>query len=272
MFKINIYENNINMIIKKIIFKIKEDNINENAASAAFFTIISIIPFFVLLITLIKIINIDKDMIYIILKEFIPSEIKNLLFGVIEEIYSKSAYEISFSLLVTIWSAGKGFFSFSKGIRKIYNIDTNSNFVFRIVGSIYTLLLIVIIIIFLLLIILGKKIYIFMMREFIIISNIVFILYKFRVILIIVFMTIVFFVLYKILGNKKGVFDIFGSIFCAVFWQVISYGISVYIDYTEAYGLTSLIVFMIWVYLCIYMIFIGAEINSQINEKNVKYF
>lgn len=39
------------------------------------------------------------------------------------------------------------------------------------------------------------------------------------------------------------------------------------------YGsLSSIILIMLWIYMCMYVILLGAEINMLINRKNVKYF
>lgn len=262
--------------IKTVLFKINGDNVSEYAAEAAFFTILSFIPFTLFFLTLIKFTNIDKETIYLVLKEFVPSNVNNTVLNIIEEIYSKSVNVISFSLVVAIWSAGKGFFSLCKGLRNIYRIDTKSNFFLRIIGSIYTLILIIAIIIFLFLIVLGKKLYIFIMIRFQEISGIIYLLYKLRIIFLILIMTLIFYLLYKIVGNKKekNFSHIYGAILCSISWQIISYFISVYVEIsdglTNMYGsLSSIIVIMLWIYSCMYIILLGAEINILIdNYKN----
>lgn len=262
--------------IKTVLFKINGDNVSEYAAEAAFFTILSFIPFTLFFLTLIKFTNIDKETIYLVLKEFVPSNVNNTVLNIIEEIYSKSANAISFSLVVAIWSAGKGFFSLCKGLRNIYRIDTKSNFFLRIIGSIYTLILVIAIIIFLFLIVLGKKLYIFIMIRFQEISSIIYLLYKLRIIFFILIMTLIFYLLYKIVGNKKekDFSHIYGAILCSISWQIISYFISVYVEIsdglTNMYGsLSSIIVIMLWIYSCMYIILLGAEINILIdNYKN----
>ena len=263
--------------IKKIILKIKEDNISEYAAEAAFFTILSFIPFTLFFLTLIKFTNIDKDTIYLVLKEFIPTNVNNAVLNIIEEIYSKSVNAISFTLLVAIWSAGKGIFSLCKGIRNVYKVEVKSNFFLRIIGSIYTLILIIAIILFLFLIVLGKKLYIFIMMRFHEISNFVYFLYSLRSTFFILIMTGIFFILYKVIGNKKerDFSHIYGAVGCSVSWQIISYLISIYVEiskgFTNMYGsLSSIILIMLWVYACMYIILLGAEINILINNKMIK--
>ena len=184
---------------------------------------------------------------------------------------------IQFSLLIIIWSSGKGFFSLSKGIKSIYNIDIKNNFMLRIAGSIYTFLLEISIILFLILLVLGKTIYVAIMKKYNQISFMISIIYRFRMILLIFCMTIIFYFLYKIITikNKRKTSHIYGAIFCACVWQILSYGLSIYMKYSNKFSnfygsLSSFILIMLWIYMCMYIILIGAEINVCICELDKK--
>lgn len=221
--------------IRKIFQKVNEDNISEYAAETAYFTFLSFIPFTLFFLTLIKFTNIEKETIYFVLNELIPTSVNSTILNIIEEIYSKSVETISFSVIVAIWAAGKGFFSLCKGLRNIYKINTRSNFLLRIIGSIYTVILIIAIIIFLFLIVLGKKVYIFLMTSFPDISKIIYFLYKSRIVFSILLMIVIFSLLYKMIANKNNnsFFHIYGAIFAAIAWQIISYFISIYIEISK---------------------------------------
>lgn len=268
--------NNIKIItnnIKKFSLKINEDNISEYAAEVAYFTILSFIPFTLFFLTLIKFTNIEKETLFLVLKEFIPTSVNSTILNIVDDIYSKSVRIMSFSFVVAIWAAGKGFFSLCKGLRSIYKISTKSNLLLRIVGSIYTLILIIAIIIFLFLIVLGKKMYIFLMNKFQEVSQIIYFLYKLRIVFSIILMIVIFSLLYKIVANKRNnnFSHIYGAIFASIAWQVISHFISIYIEiskgFTNMYGsLSSIILIMLWIYMCMYIILFGAEINVLIND------
>lgn len=264
--------------VKKFLFKLNEDNISEYAAEAAYFTIISFIPFTLFFITLIKFTNIEKDAINIILNEIIPSNISSILLNIIEEIYLKSPESLSFSILIIIWASGKGFFSLSKGIRNIYKVNIKNNFILRLTGSIYSLILITLILLFLTLLLIGKSIYIWIMKKYYQISFVISVIYRFRIIFLIILMTIVFYFLYKIISEKdeKHLSHIYGAFFSSVIWQFLSYFISIYMkvssNFTVLYGsLSSLVLIMLWVYFCMYIILIGAEINFLINNSKINY-
>lgn len=262
--------------IREIVFKVKEDNISEYAAEAAYFTILSFIPFTIFFLTLIKFTNIENSSIYIILKEFFPSNVSNTISNIIEEIYSKTINSLSFSIIIVIWAAGKGFFSLLKGIKNVYAVNIKNNFFLRIIGSLYTGILILVIIFFLLLLVIGNKIYIFIMTNFKNLSPIVYLIYRLRIIFVILLMTGIFYFLYKfIIGkNIKNFSHIYGAFFSSSAWQILSYFISMYVEFSTTFSnlyenLSSIILIMLWVYMCMYIVLLGAEVNVLINYKKI---
>ena len=61
-----------------------------------------------------------------------------------------------------------------------------------------------------------------------------------------------------------------GCVFTSVAWAVFSYVFSIYLEYASnmsvLYGsLTTLVVVMLWLYFCMYLLFIGAEINQYLS-------
>ena len=259
----------IKNMLHNIKMEIDEECISEYAAEAAYFTIISLIPFFSFFISLIKLTNIEKENIFLILKNFIPLSLQNLIFNIIEESYLKSIKIMSFSLIVLFWSAGKGFFSLSKGLKKIYKVNIKSNFFQRILSSIYSLILIILMIIFIFIMILGKKIYVFFMKKFPEILYFIMFIYKFRTIGIIILLTIVFYFFYKIISfdTSKRYKHIYGAIFSAIMWQFSMNYISLYVTskniFTDFQGsLNSTILILLWMYISMYIILLGAKINT----------
>ena len=84
---------------------------------------------------------------------------------------------------------------------------------------------------------------------------------------------------YKLVPNKKlkMVDHIPGALFAALGWEVFSYAYSIYIDYfadaSYLYGsLTSIILMLLWIYICMYILFLGAEINIHFYEYSKKEY
>lgn len=262
-------------IVKK---KIKEDNLSEYAAECAYFTILSFIPFIIFFLELVKLTNIEKETIYYVIKNVFPTTINSAIILVIEEIYLKSASKISIiSALLTLWSAGKGFFSLCKGLRKIYKVNHRNRSIFiRIESTIYTLIFIVAMIFFLLILVFGNKICNIISYKYV--STIILYLLKIRFIILIPTIYLVLLMIYKFIPQNKLEIGTqkYGALFATIVWCLLSYCFSIYMElfknFENLYGsMTSIILIMIWVYVCMYIILLGGEINCLINKtKNIE--
>lgn len=265
--------------IRNIINKLNDDNISEYAAECAFFTILSFIPCIIFFLSLVRYTNIDEATIFFSLKEFIPNVTYEFVVGIIDEVYSKSFGTISLSAVVALWSAGKGFFSLCKGFRKIYNTEKNTTKIWiRIQGVIYTFIFIIIVIMALIILVFGNSIHKMINGKFKLLTVITSYILKLRFLFTIFILFLIFAFLYKIVSNKKiGLkYQIPGALFSSVGWYISSLLFSVYVDifkgFTNMYGsLSNIILIMMWMYVCIYIVLLGAEINSiYFNKKNIK--
>lgn len=254
---------------KKFFEKMQDDHIGEYAAECAYFTILSFIPFIILFLTLIQFTAVDKENIYYWVGEIVPASMNNSIIGIIDEVYSKSIGTISVSALFALWSSSKGFYYLSKGLRHIYGTKkTKTNIIIRVEGILYDLIFIVSIIAFLLVMLLGERIHNVFNNKIEILSVAISYILKIRGFLLIIPMFIVFLFIYKFIPKHKLpiLSQVSGAAFSAIAWYIVSWFFSIYINlfegFSNTYGsLTSIILIMMWVYVCMFIILIGAEIN-----------
>lgn len=265
---------------KKVLKKLDDDHISEYAAECAFFTILSFIPFIIFFLTLIQFTSIDKASIYYWVKELVPATMYGIISGVIDEVYSKSVGTISVSVIFALWSASKSFYYLSKGLRKIYKSQkTSINIITRIEGIFYTIVFVISIIAFLIIMLFGNLIHNILSNQFYAIGLITSYILKVRELALIIIMFFVFLLIYKYIPKNKLKFkdQIYGAAFASIAWAISSWIFSIYIDlfhgFSNTYGsLTSIVLVMMWVYVCMYIILLGAEINIFIkNHKNYNY-
>ena len=121
MIKINFKEKY--KMVQKIFENMREDHVSEFSAQCSYYTILSFIPFVILLITLIQYTNIDQQTLFDVIAKIVPSSMNEFVLGIVREVYSKSIGTISISIIFTLWSAGKGLFSLMKGLHSVYNIN-----------------------------------------------------------------------------------------------------------------------------------------------------
>ena len=259
--------------MRSFLLQLKKDRVSEYSAESAFFIILSIIPFVLVFMSLIQYINLDKETIIGIAIEIIPNVFQEFSLNIIEEIYSKTITTLSISILFTIWSASKGIFAITKGINDIYGVN-EKNYIFgKIKAFLCTILFMFLLIVMLVFIVLWNNVFIFIKPK---ISIELFSKWVpvFKICCVAIIIFTMFLLFYKYIPNCKLNFknQIVGSLFVTIFWYILSYGFSLYIQvysgFSILYGsLTTIILFMIWTYCLIYITFIGAEINVLLKSK-----
>ncbi len=259
--------------IMAFVKKLGRDSVSAYAAQAAFFIILSLFPFAMLLISILQLLRFPAvgggwqgwGL------EFLPQAVTSFLASVFGEIYAKttSAAIISISAITALWSAGKGIHAMIRGLNAVYESPESRNyFKLRFTSALYTLIFILIIVITLGLWAFGNS-----LREWVVETVPA---YKDFAILVISFRTAVglcvlvafFLAIYKILPNRKSTFlhELPGAILCSCGWIGFSLLYSFYIDnfanYANVYGsLTAIVLLMLWLYFCMYIMFFGAEVN-----------
>lgn len=258
----------------KILLKIiDEDNISEFAAEISFFTILSLVPFIIFFFSIFKYTNLDNEFIFFIINEFIPNGTEEFFYNLINENYSKYVNLISISGIIALWSAAKGVYSLVKGIRNVYKENSNTSIIImKIEACLYTIILIFSILLIVFIIAFLKKIEI--ENSSIILFCIFEIFSKFKGILILCLSFCVLLSTYIIIPKKyKSISkQIPGAIFSSIAWYGITLFFSRYINifekFSNNYGsLASIILVMIWLYVCVYIILIGAEINITYEKR-----
>ena len=264
-------------LIKKIFTNMSNDHISEFSAQCSYYTILSFIPFVIILITLIQYTNIDQKTLFDVISKIIPSSMNEFVIGIVREVYSKSIGTISISIIFTIWSAGKGLFALTKGLHFVYNTDEGSEksiIYLRIISLVETIIFIILIMIGLVLLVFGNSLKSIIQQHFgglksfnmflQIITEIGFVFITF----------LIFLLLYKFMPKHKVTFksQVPGAIFGAIALNIISFIFSRYLDifkgFSITYGsLTTLMLIMMWTYSCFYSLFLGSEINKEIMKK-----
>ncbi|WP_418578495.1 YhjD/YihY/BrkB family envelope integrity protein, partial [Hungatella sp.] len=76
---------------KQIYDKFSRDEMTVYAAQASFFTIIAAFPFIMLLMAMIQLIpTITKSNLLMVITNIVPANLKSLVFGIVENIYTNS--------------------------------------------------------------------------------------------------------------------------------------------------------------------------------------
>lgn len=259
--------------IRMFVKKCREDNISAFAAQSAFFLILSIIPFLMLFISLVQYTPVTESMVMTAVDRVMPDYIAPFLITIIHEVYSKSAGLISLSAITAIWASAKGIQYLSNGLNVVYDImETRNYFRLRFRAILYTLVFVLAIVLALTLLVFGNIIQGLLMEYFPFIGKLTEIIIRLRSLIMMAVFVFFFAILYKMLPNRKAALrsQLPGSILCALAWSVFSFGLSVYVDYFNGFSmygsLTTIALLMLWLYFCMYILMICAELNDVYEE------
>lgn len=258
--------------------KIRDDHVAAFSAQAAFFLIISFFPFIMLVISMIQFFPVEESTLMRLFSEVFPVEVNAMIISVINEIFHTTASStlISLTALTTLWSAGKGFLAIMKGMNAVYEIkETRNYFLLRSISAFYTLIFAVMIIATMVLFVFGNRLYFWIEHKLPGLTDTAFLIISMRTILGLAILVIFFLIIYIVIPNRKAkiMSELPGALLCAAGWMGFSYAFSYYIDnfsnYSSMYGsLTAIVLFMLWMYFCMYLMFLGAEFNLMMENKS----
>lgn len=253
------------------------------AAQAAYFFVLSMIPIILLLLTMVQFTSLTKDYIMNAVLQAFPTTVEGLIESIVDQVYSQSGTIIPITVLVALWSAGRGVLSITNGLNCVYESRETRNYVYlRIRASLYTVIFLVAIILSLVLSVFGNRIAIMLNQHFPVLVRLIDTVIRSRTLITLCILTLFWDTVYKYLPNRKNIGkttmkkQLPGAIFTACAWQVISFVFSIYLDiftgFTTMYGsLTMIILIMLWLYMCMYVILLGGEVNALL-QRAIKMF
>lgn len=251
------------------------DHVGAYAAQSSFFFIIAIFPLFMLLLNLIKYTPVTEHDLAQTAIAIVPDTLDPLIARIIQEMYAQSNFAIiSLTAIAALWSSSRVILSLIRGLNSIFGIEEKRGyFHLRIVASFYTIIFLIVIILSLGMMVFGNSLLRFFHNNIPPLYELADFIIGLRSIYIPIILTVAFMYLYRIIPNQHYRFfdHLPGALFSSLGWIIFSYVYSYYIDnYAGSrliYGsLTTVVFLMLWIYICIYILFIGAEINIQYKE------
>jgi len=256
---------------RQVYLKYSMDEMSVYAAQASFFIIMAAFPFFMVLLALIQLAPMihESDLLRFLLPA-IPDRFRGLLLYLLDSLHSDSPGAlISATALTAIWSASKGMLGIERGLNRVFGVTAPRNYLIRrALCSIYTLVFSIMCVANLALLVFGSFLQELVVKWIPSLSCLSGILPFFRGLIMFFILTIFFIGLYAALPHRKLSISgqIPGAMFSAAGWAITSLAFSVYFRYFGTYAvtygsLTAVILFMLWLYVSICILFIGAEIN-----------
>lgn len=245
------------------------------AAQAAYFLMLCMIPIILLLLTLVQFTPVTKADVMTAVIQVFPSSVDSMITSIVNQVYNQSTGIIPITLIITMWSAGKGVLSITTGLNCIYGCPETRNYVFlRLRATLYTIMFIVVILLLLVLSVFGNSLNLLILEHLPFMSRTADWLIEARTVISPAVLVIFCLLLYKFLPNRKDklVKQLPGAAFAALGWMAVSWIFSIYLDiftgFSDMYGsLTTIVLIMLWMYFCMYSILLGGEINVLLYDE-----
>lgn len=258
--------------IRRFTAKVKRDRVRAHSAEAAFFIIMSFFPVVMLLLAVIQFTPLTQEQLLETLERVTPFEVTGLVEPVVKGVYEHSSSLVPWTVLVALWAGGKSMMGLSDGLNSIYQVQETKNYVItRIRAALHTFFMLLALLLSLGILVLGYWIMEILESYFSFLKELSDAMVLLPMAIAMGILAVLFLIMYTYLPNRRQriISQIPGAVFSAAAWAVFSSVFSVYLELSVNMsviygGLTTLVVVMLWLYMCMYLLFIGAEINHYI--------
>ncbi|MFI3176620.1 MAG: YihY/virulence factor BrkB family protein [Eubacteriales bacterium] len=261
-------------LIWKVIRRNGENNLSAYAASAAFFIFLSMIPMLLCICVVIPYTNLTQSNLILVATEILPTTVEPFAISLISEVYHQSPAILSIAALTLVWSAAKGILAIMRSLQVIHHVTESRGYIrLRIQASFYTVLLMFGILITLFLMVFGNQIVLFCVEIVPSLQLVVSLFIYLRYFVMCVILSLLFMVLYTKIPNKEMEFtkQFPGALLASVGWILFSWCFSLYVDHFNGFNmygsLSTIVVIMLWLYICMYILLFGAQVNESMTEQ-----
>lgn len=259
------------------------------AAQAAFFILLSIVPLVSMVLAITTYLPFDQQDVLDLLIQVIPNDVMPYVRDIINDLYTRASKTvISISVVALIWSASRGVVSLMDGFNSMYQIRGGSNVVkARLIAIAYTVIFIIIFAAIMTFYVWVSHYYQGYIKNAFEMGTIVreiflFIRYLMGWLLFYFFILMLFVILPGGFGLPMGKEEHInlkeriksqapGAAFASVAWLIVTQGVKLYLKYFSSYSvmygsLAGIVIAMLWLYFCMYALFIGAVINYLLSK------
>lgn len=249
--------------------KCKKDHVGAFAAQAAFFIILSSIPFLMFLTSLLQYTPISKAYLTRVIIESVPEYIEPFLISIVNEVYTQNVGLLSVTAILAIWAAGRAIQYITAGLNAVHDIyETRNWIVVRFWSVIHTLGMVGVLVSLLSLFVFTDYVERIMPDGFGLLTELVRFKSLARGVGIYFLLCLFFTVLFVMLPNKKLTFasQLPGGVICATAWYIFSFFLYIYVTFFHGFSMYGsmtdpIALLMLWLYVCMYIMLLCAEAN-----------
>ena len=248
-----------------------------NAATITLFMVMSLFPMLMILLWLMSRMMLSPELLLKIVSSVLPEEMLELVTGIVSDLYEKSlsVSALSITIIMALWSSSTGISFLVKGLNRVYKREEQRNwFVHRALCLVYTGIFLVIMLLVMAFLVYGSKFRVFLVSVWPELENWTVLITILQNGIAIGGMILFFLAVYNIFPQKRLPYrkQMPGAIAATIGWYSFSAIYATYIRNSKnlafMYGsLALIIVFLVWMYVCMNIVLIGGEINFLYNNR-----
>ena len=251
-------------------------HIGAYSGRAALFVMLSALPLAVLLASLTGMwLKADFGSVAEVAQDYLSSVVGEYIINVLHQLTQQvSVSVLSVTGVFLLWSATKGVRSIADGVNAVYGTDAQLGFVQKFIRSVgYVVVILLSVLAFgvvgVLIIPLEN-----LLEKMLDSNRWLLLVVNLRAVFVFVLLWFIFTATYKILAKTTITFkqQFVGAAFAALGWQLFSFGYSLYIQHFSSWSVLygsfgAVMLFMVWLYMCINILLCGALINKLAAER-----
>lgn len=247
----------------------RDAHIAAYSARSAFFLIVSLIPCIILVLRFLAFTPFSEGQLIDGVRGIFPDSISPLIVRCIREAFASSAMTVPLTILVAVWSAGKGVMAISDGLNCVHDVlETRNYFYLRFRAAFYTVFFLLTLVAILVLQAFGGILGEFVVSKIPRLRGTIRSFFEIKGWISGPMIVILTLVVYTFLPNRRLRFfsQLPGAVFCWIGWTLcsffFSYYLSVFTGFSNLYGsLTTVVLIMLWFYFVMFIMLLGAELN-----------
>ena len=262
--------------LRRILAWLKPMNISLHAAYTSFFLVLSVFPILVLLFGLLGYTSFGLEEVMALVAGVLPDAFEPLAERIISGAYAHtSGTVLSVSVLTALWSASRGMRGLLIGLNAVYGLkEDRSYFVTRSISMLYTFLFLIVLVLTLVLHVFGTTILDYLRMTTNPLLMFLMDVIDLRFVLLLALQTALFSTMYAALPNRRNSLkeSFPGALLTSAGWLIFSDLFSIYVEYFPNYAnifgsVYAAALAMLWLYICICIVFYGGALNRYLMER-----
>ena len=254
--------------------RVERDRLDSTAAHGAFFLLISFLPFVAFLLTLMQQIHFSDGVTLIeaalgVFPDSVAAYLSSLL---PDPLHSSGVLPVA--VIAAVWSSSMGMLAIIKGLDQIFETPETRGYIhLRIIAVLYVFAFAAVLIVAAALLVFGSTIYRFLLSKSS--TFVASILINFKSLAGFIMLFLFFILLYSGVPRRRAKFlhNVAGAAFSAAGWVLFSYFFSIFVenfsDFSIYGSLATLVILMFWLFFCMYIMFLGAEVSMWLETSGI---